>query len=798
MRSTLLLTITILLFFTSPGQIVNIPDANFKNALLNHVPVINTNGDGEIQVSEALAFTGTINVQQKNIADLTGINAFSKIQGLICSNNQITSLNVSFSGFPLLRLLYCKFNQLNLLSITDFPLLDTLLCDSNPLTALTINNLPKLKVISIGTSDLTGVVLNNLPSLTTIYAAFSRLNAISLIGLPSLKLASFSFNKIRSYTFKQLPLLRHLDIDGNPFNVMALDSLPSLIELVCGRSDSLISLSLKLPSLISLRCDSSKITEADLSQTGIVQLNLTRSPSLKYINLKNGVIVYNNYNFNYNFASCTALTSVCVDDSEYYYITYSLNQSLRGQNVSVSSFCNFNPTGNYNTIVGTVRYDEPSNGCTTQDSVMNYVKINLTDGAQSGSTYTNFTGQYHVFAQLSPNTVSADLPNNWFSILPPSHIISFSGYGNTAVADFCVQPIGVHHDLDIALFPYLKSVPGFDAWYRLVYTNKGTKTESGNLTLNFNSNKLNFVSAIPAPSSQSGNTLTWTYTNLPPFNSRGIAVTYHVKPPPVTNIGDTLVFFSRIDPVAGDETPGDNLDTAIQIASSSYDPNNKVVKEGSQISLAQSKKYLHYTIHFQNIGTASAISVIVKDSLASNLDWSTFMPVAASHAYNTFVSKGNLVQFIFDGINLPPKSVNEPASNGFVSFKIKAKSNVVIGDTLKNTAKIYFDFNQAIVTNTTTTVISKSPVVTDNTITPIALATYPNPVNNYLSFTVKAGGEIKSIRLFNAFGQQVNYTIKESLGLYRKLDISNLPNGFYVLEVIMAQGKDSQKIVKVK
>ena len=123
---------------------------------------------------------------------------------------------------------------------------------------------------------------------------------------------------------------------------------------------------------------------------------------------------------------------------------------------------------------------------------------------------------------------------------------------------------------------------------------------------------------------------------------------------------------------------------------------------------------------------------------------------------------------------------------------------MVIGDTLKNTAKIYFDFNQAIVTNTTTTVISKSPVVTDNTITPIALATYPNPVNNYLSFTVKAGGEIKSIRLFNAFGQQVNYTIKESLGLYRKLDISNLPNGFYVLEVIMAQGKDSQKIVKVK
>jgi hypothetical protein len=44
------------------GQNVNIPDANFKAYLVGNT-AINTNGDTEIQVSEATAFTGTIYCQ---------------------------------------------------------------------------------------------------------------------------------------------------------------------------------------------------------------------------------------------------------------------------------------------------------------------------------------------------------------------------------------------------------------------------------------------------------------------------------------------------------------------------------------------------------------------------------------------------------------------------------------------------------------------------------------------------------------------------------------------------------------
>ena len=76
------------------AQNVNIPDANFKAALVDNAS-INTNMDAEIQVSEASVFNGAINVSQLNITDLTGIETFVALDSLDCSLNQIAALNLS-------------------------------------------------------------------------------------------------------------------------------------------------------------------------------------------------------------------------------------------------------------------------------------------------------------------------------------------------------------------------------------------------------------------------------------------------------------------------------------------------------------------------------------------------------------------------------------------------------------------------------------------------------------------------------------------------------------------------------
>ena len=95
MIKTVLSTIVVLIMtFVTQAQNVNIPDANFKTFLLGKSS-INTNADTEIQVSEAAAFTGTINCGAQNIADLTGIEAFTGLTQLICWGNQLTSVDIS-------------------------------------------------------------------------------------------------------------------------------------------------------------------------------------------------------------------------------------------------------------------------------------------------------------------------------------------------------------------------------------------------------------------------------------------------------------------------------------------------------------------------------------------------------------------------------------------------------------------------------------------------------------------------------------------------------------------------------
>ena len=104
MKKTLLLLL--LITCSVNAQIITIPDANLKAKLLsanssNGVAagnyegsiVLDSNNDGEIQVSEALAVR-ILNVSNASISDLNGIEFFQNLLGLNCSNNLLTTLSV--------------------------------------------------------------------------------------------------------------------------------------------------------------------------------------------------------------------------------------------------------------------------------------------------------------------------------------------------------------------------------------------------------------------------------------------------------------------------------------------------------------------------------------------------------------------------------------------------------------------------------------------------------------------------------------------------------------------------------
>ncbi len=136
----------------------------------------------------------------------------------------------------------------------------------------------------------------------------------------------------------------------------------------------------------------------------------------------------------------------------------------------------------------------------------------------------------------------------------------------------------------------------------------------------------------------------------------------------------------------------------------SYDPNDKTVMPGE--GFIEANKDIYYTIRFQNTGTASAIHVVVDDTLSANLDVTSFQIVSSSHpqimANYLFQSGGKtFAKFTFYNINLAKKSTSELLSQGYVTFKISQKSDLTIGQQIRNKAYIYFDYNSAIITNET-------------------------------------------------------------------------------------------------
>ena len=133
----ILLFLSVFLSANLFGQNVYISDANFKSYLIGNSD-INTNGDTEIQVSEASAFSGAIFCAGLNISDLTGIEAFTSLTELYCGGNQLTSLDMS-SNTALLWLA-CIDNQLTSLDVSNNTALTFLDCADNQLTCLNLAN----------------------------------------------------------------------------------------------------------------------------------------------------------------------------------------------------------------------------------------------------------------------------------------------------------------------------------------------------------------------------------------------------------------------------------------------------------------------------------------------------------------------------------------------------------------------------------------------------------------------------------------------------------------------------------
>jgi len=274
--------------------VVNIPNSNFKTALLNHNPVIDLDGDGEIQCSEAEAFTSNLNLYSKNISNLTGIEAFTNITYLDCGSNQIS--NIDLSSNTNLQNVYLNDNQLTSIDLSNNVNLKYFVIDNNQLTSIDFSNNPELLYLQIKNNSLTSLDLSNNIKLTNVECENNSITSLDLTANIYLKSLFCQNNELT--TLSNNNGLQTLRCQNNQLTNLNVSNFPQLESLFC-QDNNLTVLDINNTMYLSdLRCQNNPITELnttnswDLEElycdnTLISSLNMSNNSKLKLLSASN-------------------------------------------------------------------------------------------------------------------------------------------------------------------------------------------------------------------------------------------------------------------------------------------------------------------------------------------------------------------------------------------------------------------------------------------------------------------------------------------------------------------------------
>ncbi len=743
LRLCLLLIICQASITNAKAQWVSIPDTNFGtwlNMYGYNTCLQGNNAVGWQMDTTCNAVTSATNISctSANIQDLNGIQYFTQLQILNCYSNLLTVL----PSLPIsLTYLDCGLNSLTTLpSLPDS--LTHVNCKYNQLS--TLPSLPSsLTYLYCFNNQLTA--LPSLPgSLTELHCYNNQLTVLP--ALPS-----------------SLTLLYCFD---NPLS--ALPSLPgSLIILYCWNNQ--LSALPELPdSLAYLLCYNNP--------------NLTCLPQLKKIN-----------NFDFSNTSITCLPN------------YPQSNSTSNPLLSSVPLCDiFNPNNCavYYNISGKV-YEDSILDCVydAAETPLLNASLNLyQNGSLISQTNSYNAGAYSFETDTGTYTYSIDTTNLPFVVFCPD-----SGYYTSVITAL--------DSFDTDMNFGLRCKPGFDVGAQSIngrfrpgntrqlnisagelasfYGAHCATGTSGSVQLIINgaAHYTSAVSGAITPTNVSNDTITWDVADFGAVNFFS-DFNINVATDTTAVLGSQICFTLIVNPIAGDNNPANNILTHCFTVVGSFDPNEKEVYPAGNIDTAQ--KWLTYTIHFQNTGTAEAQHIYVTDTLDSDVDASSFQLLAYSHQPMVQI-KENAVRFNFPNINLPDSNTNEPLSHGYVQYKVKLKDNLPVGTNISNTAFIYFDFNAPVVTNTTTNTIALATGVSDVRDAIFDVRLFPNPAGDFVNITVDQAMAKSKLTITDITGRKI--TVAQIENRVSHIETSAYPNGIYFVTVENERGRVTRKLI---
>ena len=194
-------------FLETCGEGTFIPDVNFET-YIESLGFGNTIvGDGYVDTNQVAAIT-TLNIGNKSIADLTGIEDFVALTELIARDNSINNIDLS--------------KNINLENLDLF---------TNTLSTIDVSKNTKLKELHLGTNQLTNIDVSMLPDLTKLWCFNNQLSTLDVSNNSLLEVLNSSTNQLSSINLSSNINLEVLYTDNNNLALLDLSTNGKLVQL---------------------------------------------------------------------------------------------------------------------------------------------------------------------------------------------------------------------------------------------------------------------------------------------------------------------------------------------------------------------------------------------------------------------------------------------------------------------------------------------------------------------------------------------------------------------------------------
>lgn len=226
-------------FNSLPFTHTYIPDDNFEQALidLGYDDLLD-----DYVLTENISGVTSLNVQGKNINNLTGIEGFTALTNLNCSNNNLSELDVS-SNTALTTLAF-NYNFLTALDVSSNINLKSLNCAYNHITELDLNSNINLTHLHCYNNELTNLDLSANVDLVDLNCSNNMISELNLNTNVDLRNLVCSSNYLTALDLNANPFLVSLQCNYNQINTLDLSSNPDLMYLYC-YSNALTELNVK-------------------------------------------------------------------------------------------------------------------------------------------------------------------------------------------------------------------------------------------------------------------------------------------------------------------------------------------------------------------------------------------------------------------------------------------------------------------------------------------------------------------------------------------------------------------------